>query len=240
MMRLSLKTNNLCIYEEIPMGFCSNIFLLKSDSESILIDVGFQYNAEKPLDILEEIFSKPEEYGSISKIILTHEHIDHIGSLFSYQNFFEKIDIPIIASESTANTINTFSELMDNARIIDPITNSLRGKNALPFKIEKIHNEITIGTVKLEVIKTPGHSKGSICLFEKSNKILFSGDTVFPQGSFGRADLPTGNMNTLAKSLELLTNLNCEHLYPGHMTSIIQNAKNEIQESYANIKFYVR
>lgn len=233
-----LKTDNYSIFEEIPIGFCSNIFLLKSGSESVLIDVGLQYNNKKPIDTLIEIFSKPEIYGSITKVILTHEHIDHIGSLFAYQSFFEELHIPIYASESTANTINSFSESSEYARIIDPITNSLRGKKALSFKIKSLKDDINIGSVKLEIIDTPGHSKGSICLYEKANKVLFSGDTAFPQGSFGRVDLPTGNLKALVNSLEKLTSLECEHLFPGHMTSIIHNAKSEIQKSANNIKNY--
>ena len=75
----------------------------------------------------------------------------------------------------------------------------------MSFKIKPLKDGFDVGSVKLEIINTPGHSKGSICLYEKANKVLFSGDTVFPQGSFGRVDLPTGNLKELVNSLEKLT-----------------------------------
>jgi len=69
------------------------------------------------------------------------------------------------------------------------------------------------------VIHTPGHTKDSICLYEKNTKSLFSGDTIFVDG-VGRTDFPTGNFSLLKKSVEKLVELEKIHgikkLYPGH------------------------
>ncbi len=68
----------------------------------------------------------------------------------------------------------------------------------------------------LEVLHTPGHTPGSICLYDRGQRALLSGDTVFSGGSFGRYDFPGGSRAALAASLERLADLEVEALYPGH------------------------
>ena len=68
---------------------------------------------------------------------------------------------------------------------------------------------------KLEVIHTPGHTKGSVCLLDKSKKLLFSGDTIFKDG-VGRFDLPSGNREDLESSVNMLKSFEFETLLPGH------------------------
>jgi hydroxyacylglutathione hydrolase len=68
----------------------------------------------------------------------------------------------------------------------------------------------------LIVIHTPGHTPGSICLYGERDGILFSGDTVFTEGSFGRYDLPGGDLDDLKRSVKLLADLRVKALYPGH------------------------
>ena len=67
-----------------------------------------------------------------------------------------------------------------------------------------------------EIIETPGHSRGDICYYDKVNKILISGDTMF-QGTYGRVDLPTSNPIEMGKSLKKLLALDEDiKVYPGH------------------------
>ncbi|MCK4247341.1 MAG: MBL fold metallo-hydrolase, partial [Methanomicrobia archaeon] len=68
---------------------------------------------------------------------------------------------------------------------------------------------------RLEVLHTPGHTDGSICLYDEAKKIMFSGDTFFIDG-IGRTDLPSGNEEALKESLERLASLDIEKVYPGH------------------------
>ncbi|MEM2327357.1 MAG: MBL fold metallo-hydrolase, partial [Archaeoglobaceae archaeon] len=96
-----------------------------------------------------------------------------------------------------------------------------------------------LGETKLEIIHTPGHSPGSICLYEPKRKWLFSGDTVFAYGSFGRYDLPGGDPEKLIKSIELLSKLEVENLYPGHEDVVEGNAKESILESLRIAKMFI-
>ncbi|MDD1677009.1 MAG: MBL fold metallo-hydrolase [Methanomicrobiales archaeon] len=76
----------------------------------------------------------------------------------------------------------------------------------------------------LTVLHTPGHTPGSICLFDPAEGILFSGDTVFTHGSFGRYDLPGGDRQALLASLRRLSTLDVQAIYPGHGEPVEKNA----------------
>jgi glyoxylase-like metal-dependent hydrolase (beta-lactamase superfamily II) len=59
---------------------------------------------------------------------------------------------------------------------------------------------IEVGDLRFEVIETPGHSRGGLCFFERTERVLFSGDTLFA-GSIGRTDHPGGDYDLLMKSI---------------------------------------
>jgi len=80
-------------------------------------------------------------------------------------------------------------------------------------KFEK--NLINFGKYLIEIIPTPGHTPGSVCFFERNNKILFSGDTLFADGAYGRTDLG-GSEKEIRNSLKKLQSLNYVLLCPGH------------------------
>ncbi|MDD1731600.1 MAG: Metallo-beta-lactamase domain protein [Methanosaeta sp. NSM2] len=87
------------------------------------------------------------------------------------------------------------------------------------------------GEWKLEVMETPGHSTGSLCLYEPQAKVLFSGDTVFPDGNIGRTDMYGGSTPDLVASIERLTGIDVEIMYPGHMEITGRDVKKQIEMS---------
>lgn len=80
------------------------------------------------------------------------------------------------------------------------------GKNLINPKKTKIK--------EFKIIKTPGHSKGSICILYKN--ILFSGDTLFHRGTLGTTSIPGGNKKELEKSIKKIKKINYKTLAPGH------------------------
>ena len=79
---------------------------------------------------------------------------------------------------------------------------------------------IEVGDLRFEVIETPGHSRGGLCFFERNERVLFSGDTLFA-GAIGRTDHPGGDYDLLMKSIfENLLPLDTEEgpiqVIPGH------------------------
>ncbi len=111
------------------------------------------------------------------------------------------------------------------------------------MKIQGILDEGTIldfGDVKMEVFHTPGHSLGSVCLDVKDTGILFTGDTLFPGGSFGRVDFPTGDAQKLVESLKRISEMEFDIAIPGHMNAMKYNAKKSAMNSYQMAKAMFR
>ncbi len=75
--------------------------------------------------------------------------------------------------------------------------------------------DLTIGDITFQVIVTPGHSPGSVCLYWPEQKALFTGDVIFNRG-IGRTDLPGGDSKLLKESIKSISKLDVEYLLPGH------------------------
>ena len=85
-----------------------------------------------------------------------------------------------------------------------------------------LEDSIEVCGIHLNVLETPGHTRGSVCFYDAAEKILFSGDTMFCAG-YGRTDLNGGDMFALARSLKKLLALDEDvQVYLGHgnMTNI--------------------
>lgn len=185
----------------------SNTYLLEINKKYYVIDPGniemsdlINYLKKNDIDI----------YG----IILTHGHYDHIigiPKILEYKNV--NIYISNIEKEFLYNpkySLLFYSELNQ----VD-LEKSISKTNI----IELIPGNIFEG---FEIIHTPGHTKGGICLYSRENRILISGDTMF-KGTYGRVDLPTGNFKDMNDSLLKLLKLEKDTVvYPGHgdLTSI--------------------
>lgn len=175
-----------------------NSYLLIKKSESILIDPGF--NGKDILDYLEK------NEIELTYVILTHGHFDHIKSIevlakkYNFELFISKED-KLLLFDDTLNYAKSFGSTFK-----------------LPnLKINEVEDNQTIDLLEKSflVIKTPGHTKGSICILYKDK--LFSGDTLF-FNSIGRTDLYSGNQTEIFKSLEKLSRTisNDVKVYPGH------------------------
>ena len=99
-----------------------------------------------------------------------------------------------------------------------------------------LHDGDRIGS--LRVIRTPGPTPGGICLYDEKRKLLFSGDTVFTGGSFGRYDFPGGDRAALTASIERLSTLDVEGLYPGHGEPVTRGGGRHIAAAREALRFY--
>jgi len=178
-------------------GFESNVYLIM-DEKIALIDAGTGFETKNLIKEIEEYADK------IDIIILTHEHLDHCGGAAKLKKHFNA-KVAMHERGSIAVEEGIFSEFF-NARIE-------RTRVDIKLKGGEI---IKLGEYELHVIHTPGHSMGSICLYEPNKKALFSGDTIFLYGGIGRTDFPGGNATLFKKSIEKLSKLDVKALYPGH------------------------
>ena len=77
-------------------------------------------------------------------------------------------------------------------------------------------DKLTLGGLTLDVLETPGHSQGSVCLLVEGQRVIFSGDTLF-RGNCGRCDFPGGDYRAMLRSLGRLGKLEGQYtVYPGH------------------------
>lgn len=155
----------------------------------------------------EKIVALLEEDGLMAKYILnTHGHPDHI---LANEGLKERLFVPVCMHEAD---ISFFSR----KETCDTVTRELGISCSIPVDIPLSDGQILeIGTFRIKVIHTPGHTPGSVCFLVAGN--LFSGDTLFV-GAAGRTDLTGGSLDTLLESIEkkLLVLPKETVIWPGH------------------------
>jgi len=234
-------TSDIYVLYELP-NLDSNIYLIvnsksvsKEKSEICLIDSGNGLNTPNLIEGIKNLGFNPR---NINKILITHEHLDHILGVFKLKEFIEN-SFDIYALGETARTIREGDE-----RSIAPIELgigiSLFNTKIKPLEVIEVKEGdiIPVGDKKLKVIYTPGHSLGSMSLYEENIKILFCGDVVFCGGSFGRVDFPGGSANELKNSINRLSKLDVKYLCPGHM-NFSDKGNEEISYSERMIELYL-
>ncbi len=175
----------------------SNIYLLGDT----VIDTGTGFNFTRLYSILKSLKSG---FDDIAHIINTHAHFDHIGG----NGYFTKAAIAIHQDDASVLVAGDVKLAM-----ADYFDGKLKARP--PERILKGGEKIRAGNHNLEVIHTPGHTPGSICLWDAATGTLFTGDTVFENG-LGRTDIPGGDPAALARSLERLKALKPKVILPGH------------------------
>lgn len=208
MIIISMKiTEQITLIE--GLGENSNCYLVEGKI-TILIDTGTENNYQRIV---------PHIKKRLDLIINTHCHYDHIGSNnllkenYSAKLAAHSLDAPSISSADPEYTCSSLFEKPLKEIIVDMILKDN----------DKIEN------TDLEIIHTPGHTEGSICLYDRKNKILFSGDTIFAGCGIGRTDLPGGSEKALLSSLSKISNLRIDILLPGHGEPLLENASRYIR-----------
>lgn len=184
------------ILRTIPVGpIEANCYILgcARTREALVIDPG----AEDAV-----IKKRLKEDGLTAKsVVNTHGHGDHIGAN-------AKMELPVYIHKADAQML---VNPVKNASLMTgmPVTSPPAAK------LLEDGDKINAGDLLLEVIHTPGHTPGSICL--KVDDILFTGDTLFAEG-VGRTDLPGGSETELMRSIKekLLVLPDTTKIYPGH------------------------
>lgn len=177
----------------------------KDLKEAIIIDPGADF--DKITKKISELEKRP------GAVLLTHCHFDHVGDC----HLFDKMGVPIYLSPEDVLLIGSPGSLA-----------GFFGTKLNPFKVKKELTESTenICGFIVEVIRTPGHTAGSLCY--KIGNVIFTGDTIF-KGSYGRTDFPTGSQKDLCESAKKLFSINEDcTLFPGHgeATSLFYEKEN--------------
>lgn len=193
--------------------FQENTFILwDNTTDCIIIDPGC-YERNEELELVD--FINKNNLNPV-KLINTHCHIDHIlGNKFVSEKwdlelYMNKIDLPLLEGAGDIARMYGFE--------------NYKGSPYPKHYLEE-GDILEFGESKLEILFTPGHAPGHICLFNKEEGFIVSGDVLF-NGSIGRTDLPGGDFDTLIESIKtkLMTLQDETIVYCGHgpSTSIIR------------------
>ena len=173
------------IHEILPVGplrcNCS-VIADESTREAMVIDPG---------DNIEEILSILGKHAlSVKQIVITHAHIDHVGGAMKLK---KAVGAPILLNQNDSALL----------KMLDVQAAWVGMATPGPVHIDQnVGNgdKVTAGSLSADVLHTPGHTEGSICLYFAPEKKLIAGDTLFA-GSIGRTDLPGGSYKKIIESL---------------------------------------
>lgn len=167
--------------------------------EAMVIDPGDQI--EGILDILRQ------EKLMLKQIVVTHAHIDHVGGAMKLK---AATGAPILMNQ------NDYALL----KMLDMQAAWIGMRPPGDVQVDETVSQgrvLKIGEISSNVIHTPGHTEGSICVYFPEEKKLIAGDTLFA-GSIGRTDLPGGSMDKIMRSLhtQVLALPDETEVVPGH------------------------
>ena len=167
--------------------FQENTYIIHDDTSCVIIDPGC-YEREEQNALVDFIESKKLTPVAL---LLTHAHIDHVlGCAFVLSKY--NIDFFMHKDDSeTLNSVVNYAHVYGFPGYTPP-------KN--PNKILYGGEKLIFGEIELDVHFTPGHSTGHVVFYNEINKSVINGDVLF-SGSFGRVDLPGGDLEVLKNSI---------------------------------------
>jgi glyoxylase-like metal-dependent hydrolase (beta-lactamase superfamily II) len=173
------------IHEILPVGpLQCNCSVIGDETtrEGMVIDPGD--DIEDVLDLIEKHLLK------IKHIVVTHAHIDHVGGAMKLR---AATGAPILLNQNDYALLKMLDVQAAWIGMKDP------GKVAIDHSVGQA-DTLRAGSLAANVIHTPGHTEGSVCLYFPAESKLIAGDTLFA-GSIGRTDLPGGSMAKIIRSL---------------------------------------
>jgi len=173
------------IHEILPVGpLQCNCSVIGDETtrKGMVIDPGD--DIEDVLDLIEKHLLK------IKQIVVTHAHIDHVGGAMKLR---AATGAPILLNQNDYALLKMLDVQAAWIGMKDP------GKVAIDHSVGQA-DTLRAGSLAANVIHTPGHSEGSVCLYFPAESKLIAGDTLFA-GSIGRTDLPGGSMEKIIRSL---------------------------------------
>jgi glyoxylase-like metal-dependent hydrolase (beta-lactamase superfamily II) len=180
----------------------ANAYLVRGSKRTIMIDVGLSSNYPHLLECLHHIDCPPDK---IDMLLLSHEHLDHIGAAYHFHG-----RTIVAAHRLAANKIM----LRDDFSMLRKMFNEPPVPIDIDIWLEE-GNLIDLGNFRLTVMHTPGHTSACISLFDQDQGLLFASDTLMPGGVMGGV-FGSGSIADYIQSLERLKGLNSKILLSGH------------------------
>jgi len=207
----------------------ANVYLLIEGDELTVIDTGTAGNAKKIVDYVQKIGRKP---SSVSTIVLTHCHMDHAGSV---KELKELTGAKVAVHEEDADYVSGKKPMPKPKNVLFRAVSSF-------IKLTPVEPDITLKNNdkigELTVIHTPGHTLGSIALFDEGKKALFTGDTLRFDGKqlSGPSEQFTLDMKKAEESIGKISALSFDIMLGGHGEPLKPGASEAVRKYYASLK----
>lgn len=210
-------------------GVNGNVYLVENQDKLILIDTGMPRNDKKITKYIETLNRNPTD---VSTIVLTHFHIDHVGNA---KKLKDETNAKIAVHELDADFVSGKRSPPKPKNLVFKALSSV--VHAEPVKVDMPLKEGDI-VGDLMVIHTPGHSDGSIALFDKNRKVMFVGDTIRFSG--GKLEGPpehfTLDMHKAKESIGKISTYEFDVMLSGHGEPLTVDASKKVREFNATLK----
>lgn len=188
-------------------SFSSNAFLVEGD-RTVVVDPGSNFDAEEKIrergaDLdTVEQSSTSKRTSPVDAVILTHTHPDHVGNLQSVKEAFG---------------VEAWGFDTDQPGVDNPIADE---------------ETVQLGDHEYVALHTPGHKNDHLCFYSADANVLFAGDLIFQNGSFGRTDLEEGDRKQLIESIDRVrerVDEDIAEMHVGHGPSITTNPYQDVE-----------
>ncbi len=210
-------------------GVVGNSYIIIEENGLILVDTGMPKSQKKILNYINSIDHKPED---VKQIVLTHAHIDHVGSALKLKQLtnakimIHEEDAPYVTGEKQFN--------VNRGLLMRMFSSFMKFETFSPDIKIKENDKIS----DFLVIHVPGHTPGSIALYNEKNRVMFVGDLLrFMNGNVqGPPEQFTLDMNLAKKSIEKILNYDFQIMLSGHGDPLKENAREKVKEFYEKFR----
>jgi len=207
----------------------ANVYIIVNGKEITVIDTGTPGNAQKTVEYIQKLGHQPSD---VKTIILTHFHMDHMGSAKELKDL---TNAKVAAHTEDADYISGKKPSPKPKNILFRAVSSF--SKPAPVQIDVTLKEGD-KIANLSVIHTPGHTPGSIMLLDEERKVLFTGDTLRYDGKkvSSASEQFSTDPNQMRESIAKASKLNFDIMLPGHGETLKPNASEEIKKFNETLK----
>jgi len=201
----------------------SNAYVVEFEDHLVIIDTGMDKKAKELIEAVEKTGKEPRA------VLITHAHLDHIAGLAKLKEKYPNIKI-VVGEEDRA--------AVEGKEYLLP--KGVKGfffRLLMPFMYKKVKVDETLkeGYEQFKVVKTPGHTKGSVCFL--LNKLLFCGDLIISKEN--GLDIPPQEFNfdrsQLIESIKKISELDFVSLLSGH-GEVVKEAKEKVKSFLSSLQ----
>ncbi|GAA1788397.1 MBL fold metallo-hydrolase [Leucobacter iarius] len=209
-----------------------NIWHVAGDDRDLVVDSGLGIGS------LRTEF--PELFANNPVLVVTHAHLDHMGSAYEFADLRAHALEPLHAPHGTSIRGDVLAAQLGLSETLPELLVTARTRSCDPerYEVRPVVATVTVaegdvidlGNRRLQILHLPGHTPGSICLFDWDSGALFSGDVVYDDDLLD--DLFESDDQAYVRSMHRLRDLPVRTVYPGHGESFNGHRLREIIDSY--------